>query len=155
MANMDRHTAVSDAVAARVRQVRIRRQMNVPELAARCAEFGAPQLTAQAIYKLEGQRDSAARRPRQVTVDELLALGLALNCPPLYLIVPPDDPDEPYPVTATVTESRANVADWFVGTCPIMPSPALVGDVRQFYTELPEAKFQAILGYKKDEATDL
>jgi transcriptional regulator with XRE-family HTH domain len=152
---MERHTAVSDAVARRVRQVRTRREMTVPELAARCAEFGAPQITAQALYKLEGQRESAARRPRQVTVDELLALALALNCPPLYLVIPPDDLDEPYPITATMANSRRNVAEWFAGEGPIMPRGLhLVGDIRKYYSELPEDKFYAKLGHKKDEAPE-
>jgi transcriptional regulator with XRE-family HTH domain len=153
--NMDNPRTPSDILAERVRQVRKRRGMTVPALAARCAERGAPQLTAQAIYKIEGQRESSTRPPRRLTVDELIALALALNAPPLYLLIPPDDPDEPYPLTATLAMSRANVADWFVGKGPIMPPLPLVGDTRQFYTELPEDKFQAFLGYKKDEASDL
>jgi len=154
IANMANEQTPSDVVAARVRQVRVKRDMKVKDLAARCAELGAPQLTTQALYKLEGQRESATRRPRPVSVDELLALALALNAPPLYLLVPPDDPDEPYPVTTTETESRANVCRWIVGEGPMLPRLPLVGDVRQFYTEVPEDKFYAMQGQKKDEATE-
>jgi transcriptional regulator with XRE-family HTH domain len=149
----------SDVVAARVKQVRKRRDLTVAELAARCAELGAPQLTAQALYKLEGQRESASRRPRPVTVDELLALALALDAPPLYLLVPPDGPDEPYPVTATVSDSRRRVAVWIKGggTWVTNEEPGLhetlVRDWRQFYGELPEEEFYGITSGKKDEAT--
>jgi transcriptional regulator with XRE-family HTH domain len=143
----------SDETAARVREVRKRRGLTVADLAERCAGLGAPELTAQALYKLEGQRESQALRPRPVTVDELLVLALALNCPPLYLLVQPDGPDEAYPVTATVSESRRNVAAWVAGEGPMLRRFPLVGDIRLFYSELPEDKFSAITGSKKDEAT--
>ena len=146
---MDRAQTPSDLVAERVREVRTKRQMTVAELAERCSG----QLTVQAIYKIEGQRESATRPPRRVTVDELLILALALNVPPLYLLVPPDNPNEPYPVTATVSESRRNVAAWVAGEGPILRRLPLVGDIRQFYAELPEDKFYAITGSKKDEET--
>jgi transcriptional regulator with XRE-family HTH domain len=79
----------SDVVAARVRELRTSRGMKVADLAARCAELGAEQLTVQALYKLEGQRESATRRPRPVSVDELLALAAALDVAPVHLLVPP------------------------------------------------------------------
>ena len=127
----------SDVVAARVRQVRNKRDMTVANLAARCAELGAPQLTVQALYKLEGQRESATRRPRPVTVDELLALAAALNCPPVCLLVPPDDSDAPYAVTAAVTEYRFGVRAWIRGTGPLLDDD----DPRDFYSELPRGEF--------------
>jgi len=68
----------SDVVAARVKQVRKRRALTVADLAARCAELGAPQLTAQALYKLEARRPGKLR-PRPVTVDELFILARALD----------------------------------------------------------------------------
>jgi hypothetical protein len=110
--------------------------MKVADLAARCAELGAPQLTAQALYKLEGQRKSATRRPRPVSVDELLALALALNVAPVHLLVPPDDPDEPYPITQTVTATSRFVArGWIRGVSP------LSGDRREFDTEVPQDEY--------------
>jgi hypothetical protein len=127
----------SDAVAARVKQVRKRRDLTVADLAARCAELGAPQLTAQALYKLEGQRESAGRRPRPVTVDELLALALALNVAPVHLLVPPDEPDTPYRVTATVTERRFLVRGWIRGIGPLDPDT----DLREFHSEVPPGEF--------------
>jgi hypothetical protein len=95
--------------------------MTVADLAKRCAQLGAQQLTAQALYKLEGQRESKTRRPRPVSVDELLVLSCALDCAPVDLLVPPlpsphqwdearqeavnvspNDEDTPYPVTPSM-----------------------------------------------------
>jgi hypothetical protein len=106
--------------------------------------MGAPQLTSPVINDIETGRSKAGARRRPVSVSELLAFALALNAPPLYLIVPPDDLDEPYPVTPTETESRANVAAWFTGTGPILPRMPLVGDTRKYYAELPEDQFRAM-----------
>jgi hypothetical protein len=142
----------SDVVAARVREVRTRRGMKVADLAARCAELGAKQLTAQALYKLEGQRERADRRPRPVSVDELLVLAVALDVAPVHLLVPPypsplwggdgesrspDDPNvpndnEPYQVTPNgevpCWRARQFINGWY----------ALPGmDVWGFYGEAP------------------
>jgi transcriptional regulator with XRE-family HTH domain len=126
----------SDEVAARVRQVRKRRGMTVADLAARCKEIGAPDLTANALYKLEGQRESENRRARPVTVDELLALAFALNVAPVHLLVPPDGCDEPYQITQTMTAtSRFAARGWIRGVIP------LSGDRREFDTEVPEHEY--------------
>jgi transcriptional regulator with XRE-family HTH domain len=71
--------SLSDDVAREVRAARQRRGLTVAQLAARCAYLGAPKLTTQALYKLEGQRDNPGRRPRSVTVDELFILADALQ----------------------------------------------------------------------------
>jgi hypothetical protein len=120
-----------------VKQVRIRRGITVPELAERCAAIGAPHLTAQSIYKIEGQRESSTRPPRRVTVDELLILAIALNVAPVNLLVPPDDSDTPYPLTSRITARRFSVRAWIRGVGPIDPDASL----REFYTEVPEGEF--------------
>jgi transcriptional regulator with XRE-family HTH domain len=130
------NSSPSDVVAARVRQVRIRRGLTVAELAERCKAIGAPKLTAQALYKLEGQRQREDRRPRPVTVDELLALALALNVAPVHLLVPVDGPEEPYQITETVAAvSRFAARGWIRGIGP------LSGDRREFDTEVPENEY--------------
>lgn len=127
----------SDVVAARVRVVREKRRMSTPGLAARCAELGAPKLTAQALYKLEGQRGREDRRPRPVTVDELLALALALDVAPVHLLVPVDDGDEPYQVTATAAAERFRVRAWIRGHALLERFPR-AGASRAFFSEQPE-----------------
>jgi transcriptional regulator with XRE-family HTH domain len=132
---MDRAQTPSDVVAARVRQVRKRRDMTVADLAERCAAIGAPQLTAQAIYKIEGQRESSTRPPRQVTVDELLALGAALNVAPVHLLVPPDDFRKAYRVTGTLSEGAAHVRHWIRGVLPLHGAGH-----HEYFTEVPRTE---------------
>jgi transcriptional regulator with XRE-family HTH domain len=132
----------SDVVAARVREVRGKRGLTVAELADRCAALGAPELTAQALYKLEGRRPGKLR-PRPVTVDELLVLAAALNVAPVHLHVPPDGSDAPYQVTAEVSESRFRARSWIRGLFPLARLPR-VGDKRDFWAEVPDDEFDAM-----------
>ena len=140
---MDNRSTPSDVVAARVRQVRTDRGMTTAELAARCAELGAPGLTVQALYKLEGQRESASRHPRRVSVDELLVLALALDVAPVHLLVPPDDYEAPYPVTGTLAEPNYRVRGWARGLYILRRLPR-VGDARQFWSQVPPDEFEAM-----------
>ena len=133
---MANEQSVSDVVAARVREVRGKRHLTVAELAARCAELGAPELTAQALYKLE-QRRPGKLRPRPVTVDELLTLAMALNVAPVHLLVPVDDPDAAYPVIGGVTARRFGVRAWIRGIGVIDPD----ADPREFGAEVPRGEF--------------
>lgn len=101
--------------AEQVRRHRERLGMSREQLAAECARLGAPQLTYAAIVSIElGRRDKAGKRRRDVSVDELLVLGLALAVPPLLLLVPlgaeesvptapAADPRDPYTVWKWVT----------------------------------------------------
>src|SRR6266700_5123069 len=111
---MDNEPTPSDVVAARVREVRGKRNLTVAELAGRCAGLGAPELTAQALYKLE-QRRPGKLRPRPVKVDELLALAAALNVAPVHLLVPPDDFRKAYQLTGGISERAVYVRHWIRG----------------------------------------
>ena len=126
----------SDVVAARVREVRKKRGMTVADLAARCADMGAPELTAQALYKLESRRPGKLR-PRPVTVDELLTLAVALNVAPVHLLVPIDDPRALYPVVGGVLVDRFGARAWIRGIGPIDPD----ADPREFDAEVPRGEF--------------
>jgi transcriptional regulator with XRE-family HTH domain len=76
----------SDVVGSRLRQLRKQRALSIEQVADLCAEAGAPELTANALYLIEGGRRKSGRRTRKVTVDELLALGAAFNVSPLTLL---------------------------------------------------------------------
>ncbi len=121
-------------VAARVREVRGKRHLTVAELADRCAEIGAPELTAQALYKLEGRRPGKLR-PRPVTVDELLALAAALNVAPVHLLVPIDGFRESYQVTGGISARAAYVREWIRGRLPLRDA-----DLREFFSQIPRAE---------------
>jgi transcriptional regulator with XRE-family HTH domain len=114
-ANMDNERTPSDVVAATVREVRGKQGMTVAALAERCAAAGAPQLSMQALYKLEGRRPGKLR-PRPVTVDELMALACALDIAPLYLLTGLGRDSEPYQVTGNVRERTGKVRQWICGT---------------------------------------
>jgi transcriptional regulator with XRE-family HTH domain len=137
---------VSDIVAARIRQVRKRRDLSPADLAGRCAALGAGDLTENVIENIESRSARASKRPRPVTVDELLVLAVALNVAPVHLLVPPDDPDAPYPVTAKVTARRFPVRGWIRGIGPIDPD----ADDREFYTEVPPGEFYHPAGMSSD-----
>jgi transcriptional regulator with XRE-family HTH domain len=128
----------SDVVAERVKEVRKRRGWNNAALAAECAKAGAAQLTENVLENIEhGRRDKAGRRRRTVSVDELLTLAIALNVAPVHLLVPPDDPDEPYPVVGGVQARRFGVRAWIRGIGPIDPD----ADPREFGAEVPRGEF--------------
>jgi transcriptional regulator with XRE-family HTH domain len=131
---------VSDNLAAKVREVRKLHGWQPADLAARCAEVGAPHLTENAIENIESGRRSDGRRRRAVTVDELIALALALDVAPVHLVVPLDD-DQPWAMTETVTK-RAHVArQWFRGLHALKDT-----DRRIYYSQVPErelARFEA------------
>ncbi|MFJ9816139.1 hypothetical protein ACIRU3_12900 [Streptomyces sp. NPDC101151] len=112
---MHSHQTASDTTAGEVRRHRTRLGLNRQQLADECARLGAVDLTYAAITNIEtGRRDKDGKRRREVTVDELLVLGLALAVPPLLLVlplgseqtvptVPAADPRDPYTVWKWVT----------------------------------------------------
>jgi hypothetical protein len=117
--------------------VRKRRDWSPADLAARCVALGAADLTENVIENIESRSARASKRPRPVTVDELLILALALNVAPVHLLVPPDDPDENYPVLGGVRESQFAVRAWIRGIGPIDPD----ADPREFGAEVPRGEF--------------
>ena len=80
---------LSDVVADQVRKHRERRGISRDELAKRCADLGAPQLTYSALVNIEtGRKGESKKRRRDVTVDELAVLARALGVPPVALLFP-------------------------------------------------------------------
>lgn len=127
----------SEVVGERVKQARKRRGWKATQLAERCAEVGASDLTAQAIANIEnGRKDrETQRRRRHVTVDELLALALALDVAPVHLLTPLDEGG--YWVTKTRGIKVGLVRHWIRGT-----EPPPKGDRRVFFSEVPEQEFE-------------
>lgn len=123
--------------------MRKRRGWQPADLAERCRELGAPDLTENVIENIESRSARASKRPRPVTVDELASLALALDVFPVHLLVPVDDDQQPYAVTATVTEPGFRVRGWIRGLFPLRRLPR-VGDVRQLWSEVPADEFEAM-----------
>ncbi|MFD6889116.1 helix-turn-helix domain-containing protein [Streptomyces sp. NPDC059957] len=151
---MTSSTTVSDVVAERVKEVRKRRGLTAVQLAERCAAIGVPELTPQSVSNIEtGRRDKAGARRRYVTVDELVALAVALEVAPVHLLVPPHpsprwdggqhDPNDEaaYRLTPTRTEPSFMVRRFIRGETPL---PGM--DERAFYSEIPPQEFAPLLG---------
>ena len=127
--------AVSDVIADRIRDVREKRKLTVRDLAARCAAAGAPELTADALFKLETRRASPGGLPRPVTADELMVLALVLNVAPVHLLVPTDDRPA-YQITPTVTADPGDVRAFIRGQQALGDA-----DPRDYMAEQPAHEF--------------
>ncbi|MFI1182633.1 hypothetical protein ACH4UT_24185 [Streptomyces sp. NPDC020799] len=118
---------VSDVIAEQVRRHRTRLNLTREQLAAECARLGATELTYAAIVSIEtGRRDKTGkRRRREVSVDELLVLGLALAVPPLLLALPLGTEETVPTVPAAEARDPYTVWKWFTGE----ETPTLAGPV--------------------------
>ena len=85
-------TQPSDIAGSRIKEWRRRRNVTAEELATRCAELGAPEITAAVIANIEtGRRDKATgKRRRNITLEELYVISEALGVAPLSLLVESD-----------------------------------------------------------------
>ena len=85
----------SELAGDRIKQIRQRRGWTAGQLAERCKEIGAPEITVSVIANIEtGRKDKDGLRRRDVTVDELFAFAYALEVPPVLLTVPLDGADQ-------------------------------------------------------------
>jgi transcriptional regulator with XRE-family HTH domain len=107
----------SDLIAAQVKQVRARRGYTVKDLAARCSELGAHELTANVLTNIEVRR-------RDVSADELLVLALALDVAPVHLLTPPPGAATALAVTADVVADPETAALWIRGDASLLPARA-------------------------------
>lgn len=98
-----------------MRLLRQRNGWTARDLAARCAQIGAPQITHTVVTNLEtGRAGSDGRRRREVSVDEMLILACALNVPPAYLLVPLEGGGD-LEVTPMVRIGAFGAAAWLGG----------------------------------------
>ena len=113
--------SASDAVAARVKQLRRQRGWSATKLAERCAQAGAPQLTASVLANIEtGRPDPHGARRRDITVDELLVLAYVLNVAPTHLISTPNHNDTAVLVTPTTPITDPHLLTrWIRGDQPL------------------------------------
>jgi transcriptional regulator with XRE-family HTH domain len=111
-----------------VRDLRQKRGWRAEDLAARCAEIGAAEMTRSVIANIEtGRRDSAGRRRRAVTVEEWLILAFALDVSPAELLGK-GNWDETIAVTSSTETEAGAVASWIAGNWP-SPVAGLLGQV--------------------------
>lgn len=117
----------SEVVAQRLRQLRRSRGWSAQRLADECVRLGAPHLSASVIANIEtGRRDTAGRRRRDVTVEELLVFAYALNAPPVQLVVP--FTSEQMQITPSVTATPEAALAWLQGEAPLLLPDGSVRD---------------------------
>jgi hypothetical protein len=139
-------THASDVVAERVNDLRKRGGWTTAKaFAERCAEVGAPYLTAPALMNIESGRRKDGHRTRTLTVDELLALAVALRVNPVDLLVPADSNEDPYPVTSTETATVARVRDW-IGGQGFLVEPQNAAELADSLRTLPSERAAALNG---------
>jgi transcriptional regulator with XRE-family HTH domain len=78
--------SASDIAGRRIREARQRRGWTAKELADRCADLGAPRVTATVVTNLETRR----RATREISLEEVLILAHVLQVPPIHLMAPLD-----------------------------------------------------------------
>lgn len=119
---------ISDLVAAHVQSARMAQGLSARELAARCASIGAHQLTAAVIANIEtGRRDVTGKRRRDVTIDELCAIALALGHQPADMLGPHEDYST-IQVTSDISAAPLEIAAWMQGSIN-SAVPSLLGGI--------------------------
>jgi transcriptional regulator with XRE-family HTH domain len=137
----------SSVLAVQLKAARAARGLTVQQLAQRCAEIGAHDLTATMLYNIEsGRPDKAGNRRRFVTVDELLILAVALEVAPVHLLVPLED-QASYEVTTGRTVQASLARDFVRGVHPLDGM-----DMRSFYSWVPKREFMQV-AYKGGAST--
>jgi transcriptional regulator with XRE-family HTH domain len=120
---------VGDVVAKRVRYYRKRLGWSVRQLAEECASLGAPQLTEASLGNIE-RGSKGKRKPRDVTVDEVMILGYALGVPPLLLMIPLGE-NEPLRITSTADLHPHLAWDTTIGAVPLVVTGNFVTKVAE------------------------
>jgi transcriptional regulator with XRE-family HTH domain len=76
---VDPGRSVTELTVHRMKTIRKRRGLSAPQLAARCAQLGAPEISGNVVANIESRR-------RQVNLDQLAVLALALDVSPTHLL---------------------------------------------------------------------
>lgn len=112
---------ITQCLAAQVRTYRRRQDLTLAQLAEKCAELGAPQLSYSALANIErGATADAKRKPRDVSLDELAVLARALDVPPVMLLFPIGT-GQRVEITPGFDITAWDAAQWFSGELFLAP----------------------------------
>jgi transcriptional regulator with XRE-family HTH domain len=132
MPAMEESLTPRQVFAQRMREVRNRRSWSMEELSKRLKELGL-KLNASQIAKIEtGSRD--------ISLDEAIAIGVALWVSPLHLFIPTDE-GPPVSLTPNFTKDRTDARAWVRGSLPLSTNEE---DVKAYVTESPKPERQAL-----------
>lgn len=120
---------LSDVIAERVERLRRRAGLTRQELAERCKQVGADELTDAALANIEtGRRDGSGKRRRRITADELLMLAVALQVPVVWLLADPAS-GAPVPIVDGLVEVDPWAAlMWVIGKQQLEPDKPASGE---------------------------
>lgn len=109
---------LSDDVARRLLQVREALKLTRKDVSQRLEDLGLRKITPAALNNIEtGRRDEAGRRRREVTVDELIDLAIALQVSPSMLVAPLGT-DERVELMPGRTDDPWTTYLWLIGEFP-------------------------------------
>jgi transcriptional regulator with XRE-family HTH domain len=140
-------SAVTANVRRRVKELRQRKNWRVSDLADRCAQLGLEGLTVDVLTSLE------LGRRKNVTLDELVGLALALDVSPVHLMVGPDEKQwtvgkvtvpRPLPWLAGVWYEPAEAQSWLEAH-PDQLMPMMFAIARERMVDLLSRELQSLL----------
>jgi hypothetical protein len=130
---LPRPIAPSKVVAQRVNELRRERRWSLPELADRCAQAGAHDLTRDVLANLMtlvGDRRRKTRQRRQnVSIEEVFVLAQVFGVAPIDLMIPKDK-DAFLQLTPNEYRTAHAARRWVTGV------ENIVEEVRHYYDRL-------------------
>jgi transcriptional regulator with XRE-family HTH domain len=141
---------LSDLVGSQLERLRKQRGLTRAEVAERCSWLGMPEITPAALSNIEtGRKDETGQRRRDITVDELVVLAMALQAVPATLLAPVGSSER-----VELIRGRADDAwsayRWLIGELPEdMLGQNREADVRHQRNDDASA---AIAAYRRHEA---
>jgi transcriptional regulator with XRE-family HTH domain len=119
---------LSDLVAAHIQVARKRQRLTAQQLADKCTDIGASHLTAAVIANIEtGRRDLSGLRRRDVSINELCIIAMALEMQPSDLLGPHDDYSI-VEITPEVLATPSDIVEWMEGGSTAVV-PSLLGGI--------------------------
>lgn len=135
---------VAADIGKRVAFHRERRKLSAQQVAELCAKLGVPSISRVVITKLEnGRRDG-------VSAAELLALGAALDVPPIELLIPLDDAGE-VEILPGVKRGTWDAFKWFTGG----PGPASRPGLWESHEKFALQLIMAYLTWENDDGAQV
>jgi transcriptional regulator with XRE-family HTH domain len=109
---------LSDLVGSQLEKLRKQRGLTRAEVAERCTWLGMPEITPAALSNIEtGRKDETGRRRRDITVDELVVMAMALQTVPTTLLAPVGS-SEPVELIRGRSDDAWSAYRWLIGELP-------------------------------------
>jgi transcriptional regulator with XRE-family HTH domain len=128
--------SAGEVIARRIREVRDHRGWTQADLAAALKAAGHTHLSRPTLAKIE----VGGTRARNLSVEDLLAVAVALNVSPVHLVCPTND-EVQLRVTPRDVVWAGRARAWIRGYWPLREQD----DRQDFFREIPRAEFDELL----------